>query len=792
MKVFVYVLLFSCCLFMDVISAPLKKDHPKKKAVTQTAKTPYEYVDPFIGTKEMGHTFPGACVPFGMVQLSPETDTVQFLKDGKYNPEVYRYCAGYQYNDRTIVGFSHTHFSGTGHSDLGDFLIMPTTGKLYLNPGTAENPEIGYRSGYSHRTEAASPGYYTVKLDKYNIKAELTASARTGFHRYTFPQTDSAHIILDMNYGIYNYDGKVIWSSIRVENDTLVTGYRITEGWARTRYIYFVMVFSRPFKNYGIKNGTEPVYKGFWRKFRQDENFPEMAGKNLKAYFDFATADNEKILVKLALSSVSTEGALKNLLSEIPHWDFERVRCEARTTWENELDKITISASDSVKTSFYTSMYHADISPVTYSDVDGYYRGLDNNIHKAEGYTNYTIFSLWDTYRALHPLFTLIQQKRTSGMVQSMIDHYSQSVHKLLPIWAHYGNENWCMIGYHSVPVIADAYLKGIRGFDTLKAFEACLETARKSSFQAIGDYIKLGYVPMDKLGSSASVTLEYAYDDFTLARFAREMNKPEIEGEFMKRAMNYANIFDPSTGFMRAKDSKGNWKSPVDPLSTDGQGFIEGNAWNYSLYVPQDINGFIGLIGGKKALSGRLDSLFTMQLDDKYFENTEDISRSGLIGNYVHGNEPSHHVAYMYNWALEPWKSQEKIHLIMNSMYRNAQDGLCGNDDCGQMSAWYIFSAMGFYPVCPGTNQYVIGSPCVSEARLRLENGRTFTMKAENYNDKNIYIQSAELNGKPYNKSYIMHEEIMQGGSLIFHMGSKPNHNWATSEDSVPFSITK
>lgn len=740
----------------------------------------------------MGHTFPGACVPFGMVQLSPETDTIQFIKNGKYNPDVYRYCAGYQYDDKTIVGFSHTHFSGTGHSDLGDFLIMPTVGKLCLNPGTSDRPQTGYRSGFSHKTESASPGYYTVKLDKYNIKAELTASCRTGFHQYTFPKTDSAHIILDMNYGIYNYEGKVIWSSIRVENDTLVTGYRITEGWARTRYIYFAMVFSKPFKKYGYKNDAEPAYKGFWRKFNQNENFPEMAGKNIKAYFDFSTGDNEKIKIRLSVSSVSTEGALRNLLTEIAHWDFERVRTEARQAWEKELNKISITASDSVMTNFYTAMYHADISPVTYSDHDGSYRGLDNNIHKAENYVNYTTFSLWDTYRALHPLFTIIQQKRTSGMVQSMIDHYSQSVHKLLPVWAHYGNENWCMIGYHSVPVIADAYLKGIRGFDTLKAFEACIQTAGKSSFQGIGDYKKSGYVPVDKLGSSASVTLEYAYDDFTIFRFAKALNVPEIESEFGKRAMNYRNIFDSSTGFMRAKDSKGNWKNPLDPLSTDGQGFIEGNAWNYSLYVPQDIKGFINLIGGKDALVRRLDSLFTMQLDSKYFENTEDISRSGLIGNYVHGNEPSHHVPYMYNWALQPWKTQERIHLIMNTMYRNAADGLCGNDDCGQMSAWYIFSAMGFYPVCPGTNQYVIGSPCVSEAKITLESGKEFTMKAENYGKQNIYIQSAELNGKPYNNSYIMHDDIIKGGSLVFHMGPSPNPNWASSEDSVPFSVTK
>jgi len=753
-------------------------------------KLPYDYVDPFIGTQEMGHTFPGACVPFGMVQLSPETDTIPYWKDGKYNPEVYRYCSGYQYNDKTIVGFSHTHFSGTGHSDLGDFLIMPIVGKVYLNPGTAENPENGFRSDFSHETEQASPGYYTVLLDKYNIKAELTASQRTGFHQYTFPKTDEANIILDMNYGIYNYEGKVLWSYIRVENDTLITGYRITEGWARTRYIYFAMTFSKPMKNYGYKNDEPSVYKGFWRKFNQNENFPEMAGKNIKAHFNFSAAEGEKIKIKLALSSSSTEGALKNLSTEIPHWDFNRVRSDARKIWEKELNKITITAPDSVKVNFYTSLYHAYINPVIYNDVDGYYRGLDNNIHKAE-YDYYTIFSLWDTFRALHPLFTILEPERTSDMINSMLDHYQQSVHKLLPVWSHYSNENWCMIGYHAVPVIVDAFLKGIRGFDTELAFNACLNTSSHKTLMGISDYIKHGYAPSDKIGSSASVTLEYAYDDFTISQFAEALKRTNEYNKYLTRAVNYRNLFDKSTGFIRPRNSEGEWQTPFDPLSTEGQGFIEGNAWNYSLYVPQDIKGYIDLLGGEKALVSKLDSLFSMHLDDKYFEHTEDVTRVGLIGNYVHGNEPSHHVAYMYNWARQPWKTQEKIHLILNSMYHNAPDGLCGNDDCGQMSAWYIFSALGFYPVCPGTNQYVIGSPYIENANIRLENGKNFFINTINYSPENIYIQSVQLNGKDYNKTYFCHNDIIEGGTLTFVMGPSPNKGWGTSVDSMPFSIT-
>ncbi|MGE5679264.1 MAG: GH92 family glycosyl hydrolase, partial [Bacillota bacterium] len=619
-----FILTIYTALFFLITSSVNFAQTPGDK-INKDGKT--KYVNPFIGTQEMGHTFPGACVPFGMVQLSPETDTVGYLKDGKYNPDVYRYCAGYQYNDKTIVGFSHTHFSGTGHSDLGDFLIMPEVGKLRLNPGTASNPEDGYRSAFDHENEFASPGYYRVKLNKYGITAELTASCRTGFHQYTFPKSDSSHIILDMNSGIYNYDGKVLWSSLRVENDTLITGYRITNGWARTRYIYFAMSFSKPFKSYGYRNDSESPYKGFWRKFKQYENFPEMAGKNIKAYFDFNTNEGEKIKIKLALSSVSTEGAVNNLKSEITDWDFEKARSNAEKLWEKELSKISISADDSVKTIFYTALYHSYIDPVTYNDIDGSYRGLDNNIHKTKGNDNYTTFSLWDTYRALHPLFTIVQPKRVSGMVQSMIDHYEQSVHKLLPVWSHYSNENWCMIGYHSVPVIADAYLKGIRGFDTDKAFEACVITANNKKLLGINDYINYGYAPFDKLGSSASVTLEYAYDDYTIAQFAKAMNKPEIEKQFLSRAMNYRNIFDKSSGFMRPKDSSGKWKIPFDPLQTEGEGFIEGNAWNYSLYVPQDINGFIQLTGGEDKIIQRLDSLFTMHLDDKYFANTEDVT---------------------------------------------------------------------------------------------------------------------------------------------------------------------
>jgi predicted alpha-1,2-mannosidase len=736
---------------------------------------PASYVNPFIGTNEMGHTYPGATVPFGMVQLSPETDTIQYSIGQGYIKDVYRYCAGYQYSDKTIVGFSHTHFSGTGHSDLGDFLLMPTTGKVQLNPGTADNPESGYRSRFAHDSEKASAGYYAVLLNDYGIKAELTTSERVGFHRYIFPETNEANIILDMVSGIYNYDGKVVWSSIRVENDTLITGYRQTQGWARERTMYFAMTFSKPIRNYGCRDEAKVVYTDFYRKFNVLKDFPEMSGRKLKTFFSFDTKAGEQILVKFALSSVSTEGALKNLETEIPHWNFDQVRQDAENAWNRELSRISIEASEEKKIIFYTALYHTFLSPTLFMDVDGNYRGLDKNIHQANGFTNYTTFSLWDTYRALHPLFTLVQQKRTADMVNSMLAHQQQSVHKILPVWSHYANENWCMIGYHAVPVIADAYMKGITGFDTEKALDACIKSSNYAPYDGIGDYLKYGYVPADKSSNAASKTLEYAYDDYCISRMAEKMGKPDIALNYSKRAEAYNLIFDPGTGFMRAKLSDGTFQTPFDPLSTEKQGFIEGNAWNYSLYVPHNPMKLFALHGGNKKFISHLDSLFTFKLDEKHFGESEDISAAGIIGNYVHGNEPSHHVPYLYAFAGAPWKTQERVHQIVTSLYRNETDGLCGNDDCGQMSAWYIFSSLGFYPVCPGSNEYVIGSPSIDKATLNLENGNQFMITAKNLSDKNIYIQQINLNGKLYNKFIINHEDIMRGGTLEFVMGPKP-----------------
>lgn len=736
-----------------------------------------QYVNPMIGTENMGHTFPGATVPFGMVQLSPDTDTIPYSVDGKYNPEVYRYCAGYQYEDKTIVGFSHTHFNGTGHSDLGDFLIMPTVGTLKLNPGTAKTPQSGFRSRFSHASEVAEADYYRVKLDDYNITAELTATTRVGFHQYTFPASDQAHIILDMMYGIYNYPAKNLWSYVRVLNDSTVVGYRRTSGWARNRTLYFAMKFSKPFWNYGMKNFSPPQpYRGFWGKFNQNKDFPVMAGRQIRTYFDFSTQAGEKIKIKFALSPVSMDGAMNNLQTEVPGWDFDAIRRQGHKMWNDELRKIAVqSKNQNELVNFYTAMYHAFINPTVYMDVDGKYEGLDKNIHHADGYTQYTTFSLWDTYRGLHPLFDIIQPERNNDIIKSMLAHFEQSAFHMLPVWSNSANENWCMIGYHAVPVIADAVVNGVGNFDAHRALEACVTTATNRWYEGLGDYMDQGYVPEDKSGSSVSKTLEYAFDDWCIAQMADKLGRQDLYKEFIKRSGWYKNLYDSSIGFMRPRLSDGSFMKNFDPLETNEPGFVEGNSWNYSLYVPQDPKGLIRLMGGNNKFIQHLDSLFTMSLPDKYFAHTEDISREGIIGNYVHGNEPSHHIAYLYDWTTQPWKAQKWIRLILKNQYHARPDGLGGNDDTGQMSAWYIFSSLGFYSVAPASGLYAIGSPAVGHAVLHLENGRTFTIEVKNPGEKNVFIKKMMLNGKPLASHFISHEDIMRGGILTFEMSDRP-----------------
>jgi predicted alpha-1,2-mannosidase len=735
------------------------------------------YVNPMVGTRNMGHTYPGATVPFGMVQLSPDTRQLSmFDAKGEYVADVYRYCSGYQYEDSTIFGFSHTHFSGTGHSDLGDVSLMPTSGPLNMDPGDPRVPGSGFHSRFRHATEAAEPGYYKVRLDDALIDVELTATTRVGMHRLTFGRAGEAHVVLDMMANIYAYEGKNVWTFLRVESDTLVTGYRQTTGWARTRTVYFAMAFSRPFTSYGHRRYDATPYRGFYRRFDQEHNFPEMAGREIRAHFDFDTRPGDRLLVKAALSSVSTAGALANLAAELPHWDFDRVRRGAREAWNRELGRVQVeSRDDRLQGIFYTALYHTLLGPIVYEDVDGSYRGLDQNVHASDGFTNHTIFSLWDTYRALHPLLNLIQEKRNADAINSMLAHYDQSVHGMLPVWSHYANENWCMIGYHAASVIADALVKGCRGVDRERALEACVATSRVPYFDGVGEYARLGYVPDEASPYSASVTLELAYDDWCIAQLARLSGNDELHEEYMRRAGGYRRVFDAGTGFMRPRKRDGTWRAEFNSMATHGQGFIEGNAWNYSLYVPHDVDTLVALLGGPERFGRHLDELFEMELADEHIAHTEDITRDGIIGNYVHGNEPGHHIAYLYNWSDRPWRTQERVRMIMDTMYGPGVDGLCGNDDAGQMSAWYIFSSLGFYPVCPGSPRYEIGSPRVEQATLHLENGNVLRIQTRNQSAKNVFVQKVEVNGRTINRRYLAHDELTAGGDITFFMGSRP-----------------
>jgi predicted alpha-1,2-mannosidase len=713
-----------------------------------------DYVRSFVGTQGEGNTYPGAAAPFGMIQLSPDTDK-----------ELWETASGYEYSDSSIIGFSLTHLSGTGIPDLGDILFVPGVGTPKFIPGSKANPDSGYRSPYSHEDEEASPGYYRVRLLNSGVDVELAAADRAGMLRLTYPASDSAFVLVDLSH-VLRWD--VIWSRVRVENDSTITGFHLVNGWAKERYVYFAARFSRPFDDYGIvKDGKAVMYNTY--RFRSRS---EATGKSLQFYARYRTRRNEVILVKTAVSAISTANAMKNLEADIPDWGFERVRSETREKWNRELGKIRIEGSREEKETFYTSMYHLFLAPNVYQDVTGEYRGFDQDVHRADGWTNYAIFSLWDTYRAAHPLFALIQAGRDADMVNSMLAHYDQSVEHLLPVWSLQGNETWCMIGYHAVPVIVDAYLKGVKGFDPARAYEAIRTTAMNPSYDNVAAYARLGWVPFDKENESVSKTLEYAYDDYCVAQMAKSLGKKDDYEYFMKRARSYKNIFDPAFGLMRGKDSKGAWRAPFDPHRyVEGGDITEGTSWQYTWYVPHDVQGLIALMGGKERFVRKLDSLFVSRAEES--KGVDDIQ--GRIGEYWHGNEPSHHIAFLYCYAGEPWKTQKLVREIMKTQYGNKPNSLCGNDDCGQMSAWYIFNAMGFYPVCPGSDSYVIGSPSVKKAVMNLSNGKTFTMTAEKLSDRNVYVQSVVLNGANWNEPFLPYDELKNGGSIVFTMGPNP-----------------
>ncbi|HTI97303.1 MAG TPA: GH92 family glycosyl hydrolase [Dongiaceae bacterium] len=728
-----------------------------------------DYIRPLVGGQGEGNTYPGPAAPFGMIQLSPDTDR-----------DLWDTASGYEYSDTSIMGFSLTHLSGTGIPDLGDFLFMPQIGEPKLVVGPKDNPDAGYRSRYAHDQETAVAGYYKVKLLDSGVTVELTASQRAGMMRFTFPASDQASIMTDLQHFLSGERFKLIWSHVRVENSTTVTGFHLINGWAKERYLYYAARYSRPFDSYRImSNGKEVRYDSFKNYRFRSRN--EAAGTNLQFLAEYKTKPGDVILVKVAVSAVSAANALANLDADIPDWDFEGVRAATVSKWDKELSRIQIEGSQEEKETFYTAMYHCFQAPNLYEDVNGEYRGLDSNIHEAKKFTNYTIFSLWDTYRATHPLFTLIQSERDSDMIQSLLAHYDQSVDHLLPMWSLQGNETWCMIGYHAVPVIVDGFLKNVKGFDKERAYDAIKTTAMNPDYDGVAAYAKLGWVPNDQENESVSKTLEYAYDDYCIAQMAKKLGKTEDYHYFLKRATSYTNLFDPSVGLMRGRDSKGKWATPFDPhLFVQGGDFTEGTSWQYSWYVPQDVPGLIRLMGGKDEFCNKLDQLFTFGANQS--QGLDDIQ--GRIGEYWHGNEPSHHIIYLYCYGGQPWKAQEKLRHVIKTQYGNKPNSLTGNDDCGQMSAWYIFTSLGFYPVCPCSDYYVIGSPSVENAVMHLSNGHKLTVHTENLSDENVYVQSVKVNGKPWNSVFLPYAAIRKGGKIEFVMGPQPNKQWGV--DSV------
>ena len=741
-------------------------------------------VDPRIGTGGSGHTFPGATVPFGMIQLSPDTAMPDFK-------HAYNLAAGYQYGDPTIMGFSHTHFSGSGHSDLGDVLVMPVAGEVKLDPGDPAKPGSGYRSRFSHATEVEQAGYYAVTLADAGIRAELTAGRRIGWHRYTFPKDKPAHLLLDLRPSIYDYPGKVLWSRLRVRGDGTVTGCRTTRGWAPGRELCFAMRFSQPMVSRTLYDREANVtYKGFKGPGNQPEDHDADDGRALEGVFDFGTL-KQPLVVKVAISPVSEANAVANLDQDGRGWDFDARHAEATAMWNKALSAIDVTGTQTQRTQFYTALYHAMLSPTLSMDVNGEYRGPDHQVHKADGFDFYSTWSLWDVYRAQQPLMVLLRPDLSTDFVRSLIAAQQASPFGILPVWAYQGLETWCMIGYHAVPVIADAYVKGVRGFDADQALQAMVSSASYGPYGDLADYMKLGYVPIDKEPEAASKTLEYAYDDWSLAQMAKAMGKTKVAATFDKRAANWRNAWDPQSGFMRAKLSNGRFRTPFDPTFAGyGSDYTEGNAWQYSWYVPQDVAGLIGAMGGDAKFVDKLDALFDAKVDPSHFKNVEDIT--GLIGWYAHGNEPSHHIAYLYDYAGAPWKTQQRLKQIMDSQYAARPDGLAGNDDLGQMSAWYVFTALGFYPVTPGSDEYAIGRPFVPKAVLHLTNGHSFTVVAEHLDAAHPYVGKVTLNGKPLDRVYLRHAEILAGGELRFTMQATPDRSWGTAAAARPLSMSR
>jgi len=721
------------------------------------------YVDPMIGSGFHGHVFVGANVPFGAVQLGPVNIT-----------EGWDWCSGYHFSDSTIIGFSHTHLSGTGIGDLGDILVMPAVGKVKIQKGEAEKPETGYFSYFSHDREKAKAGYYGVYLDRYGIEAEMTTTERTGFHRYTFPAAQDAQLIFDLEEGI-GWDRSTDTYVEALDDKTLV-GYRYSSGWAKNQKIYFAAKISKPFTHFETYDED------------QQEQGSSRQGKKVKAVAYFNTEEGEQILLKVGISPVSHENALKNLDAELDHWDFDRVVTEADEKWERELSRIEADFSEPEQMrTFYTALYHTMIAPSIFNDVNGAYRGADGEVYEDDRFTNYTTFSLWDTYRATHPLYTIIQQERSADMVQTMLSIFDQQ--GKLPVWHLMGNETNTMVGYSAVPVLVDAYRKGI-SMDENRVYEAIKATAMRDE-DGLKSLKSLGYIPADEEVETVASGLEYALADWSIAQMARDLGKEEDHRYFMRRANNYKNYFDQESGFMRGRVGKNEWRTPFSPFESRHMkdDFCEGNAWQYTWLVPHDVEGLINLLGGEEAFISKLDSLFVIE-GDMGEEASNDIT--GLIGQYAHGNEPSHHITYLYGYVGQPYKTAAKTRQIMSTLYSDQIDGLSGNEDVGQMSAWYVLSALGFYPVNPANGTYVFGSPLVNRAKINLENNNTFEIRVQDNSPDNIYVQQMVWNGQPYTKNYFHHSDLMAGGMLEITMGPEPSSSWGVKPADRAMSNVK
>jgi len=729
-----------------------------------------KYVNPLIGSEGHGHVFVGANVPFGAVQLGPAQI------DGGWD-----WCSAYNYSSNVIIGFTHTHLSGTGCADLNDILLLPFTGETFLNHRnwnelkdstnvTAVDLDKRYGSLFSHKNEIVKPGYYSVKLDRYNVKAELTASERVGFHKYTFESTEQPHFLIDLVDGVGGDESTDTY--IKKVNKNTIEGYRFSKGWALDQRIYFAMQFSEDIEKISLYDDTKSI------------TGTEGKATKMKAVIDFKAEKGKVIFSKVGISPVSCENALANIKAEINDWDFDKVVKTADEKWNKELAKIDIKANDDTKTVFYTAMYHSFIAPSLFNDANGDYRGTDKKVYKNADFKNYTTFSLWDTYRGLHPLYTIIQEDKINDIIKSFLAIYEQQGR--LPVWHLMGNETDCMNGNHSIPVIVDAYFKGIRGYDVELAYEAIKKTA---TFDRKGiKYLnEIKYIPADLEGESVANALEYAIDDWCIAQMAKDLKKTADYDYFSKRAKLYKEYFDKETGFMRGKLTNGKWREPFDPLYSNHRrdDYVEGNAWQYIWLVPQDPHGLIDLFGGDDNFTKKLDGLFnnTGKLTGK--EISADIS--GFIGQYAHGNEPGHHTAYMYAFAGQPWKTAKIVHQVYDQFYTTKPNGICGNEDVGQMSAWYVLSSMGFYSVNPANGVYVMGSPAVDEATINLKGDVSFKVIAVDNSKANIYIQKAEFNGKPYTKSFITHNMIVKGGELKLYMGSKPSATFGVAKADRP-----